>query len=163
MCEQLENPSGVRATTEGQTGDDEKLSLDPTVTGSATGTGGGGAAAQAATAAAAGHAMATATVANALGSPTQKKFTREVPNRCRVLKGVDPEPEQLAAKIEVLEERLNDKKEQLLEKELVLDEVTSLSDKLRLQASEQRELTLELAKKVNEFQARIRATNRMCF
>ncbi len=56
--------------------------------------------------------------------------------------------------------RLNDKKEQLLEKELVLDEVTSLSDKLRLQASEQRELTLELAKKVNDYQARIRAINR---
>ena len=37
--------------------------------------------------------------------------------------GMDPEPEQLAAKIEVLEERLHDKKEQLLEKELVLDAV----------------------------------------
>jgi hypothetical protein len=43
--------------------------------------------------------------------------------RCRHLKGVDPAPDQLVAKIEVLEERLNDKKEQLLEKELVLDEV----------------------------------------
>lgn len=80
--------------------------------------------------------------------------------RSRILKGMDPEPEQLAAKIEVLEERLNDKKEQLLEKELVLDEVSSLSDKLRMQAAETRGSTLELAKKVNEVRASIRAVTR---
>lgn len=80
--------------------------------------------------------------------------------RCRKLKGMDPEPEQLATKIEVLEERLNDKKEQLLEKELVLDEVTSLSDKLRMQAAERRHGTLDIAKKVNEYQAKIRAITR---
>lgn len=82
------------------------------------------------------------------------------PPRCRKLGGMDPETEQLAAKIEVLEERLNDKKEQLLEKELVLDEVTGLSDKLRMQAAESRGPTLELAKKVNEYQAKIRGTTR---
>lgn len=67
---------------------------------------------------------------------------------------MDPEPEQLAEKIEALEERLNDKKEQLLEKDLVrcanllvqsqfifthrqqvLEEVTELSDKLKLQGN----------------------------
>jgi hypothetical protein len=37
----------------------------------------------------------------------------------------------LDAKIHVLEERLNNKKEQLLEKELILDEITNLSEKLR--------------------------------
>jgi len=31
----------------------------------------------------------------------------------------------------VLEERLNSKKEELLEKELILDEVTTLAEKLR--------------------------------
>jgi len=82
------------------------------------------------------------------------------PPRCRKLGGMDPETEQLAAKIEVLEERLNDKKEQLLEKELVLDEVTGLSDKLRMQAAESRGPTLDLAKKVNEYQAKIRGTTR---
>jgi len=80
--------------------------------------------------------------------------------RSRLLKGMDPEPEQLAAKIEVLEERLNDKKEQLLEKELVLDEVSSLSDKLRMQAAETRGSTLDLAKKVNEIRSKIRHTTR---
>ena len=55
-----------------------------------------------------------------------------------------------------LEERLNDKKEQMLEKELVLEEVSSLADRLRKQAADGREDTLELANKVNEFQSRIR-------
>ena len=55
---------------------------------------------------------------------------------------------------------LNDKKEQLLEKELVLDEVSSLSDKLRMQAAETRGSTLDLAKKVNEIRSKIRNITR---
>lgn len=82
------------------------------------------------------------------------------PSRSRLLKGIDPDADQLTAKIDVLEERLNDKKEQLLEKELVLDEVTSLSDKLRIQAAETRGSTLELAKKINEVRAKIRHKTR---
>jgi hypothetical protein len=46
--------------------------------------------------------------------------------RWRKLEGKDPEPEDLAAKLQVLEERVNDKKEQLLEKDLVLEEVSNL-------------------------------------
>ena len=80
--------------------------------------------------------------------------------RWRELGGDDPDAEQLAAKIQVLEERLNEKKEQLLEKELVLEEVTALSDKLRTQANEGRTDTLKLAKRVNEFQARIKEVTR---
>ena len=80
--------------------------------------------------------------------------------RWRELKGEDPDSEQLSAKIQVLEERLNEKKEQLLEKELVLEEVTALSDKLRSQANEGRTDTLALAKRVNEFQARIKEVTR---
>lgn len=41
--------------------------------------------------------------------------------------------EELSAKIQQLEERLNDKKEALLEKELILEEITNLSNKLRSQ------------------------------
>lgn len=52
-------------------------------------------------------------------------------DRWRDLGGEDPDEEALDAKISVLEERLNSKKEQLLEKELVLDEVTNLTDKLK--------------------------------
>ncbi len=60
----------------------------------------------------------------------------------------------------VLEDRLNVKKEQLLEKELVLEEVGSLSERLRFQAVEGREETLDIAKTVNEFQARIKKVTR---
>jgi len=80
--------------------------------------------------------------------------------RWRKLEGKDPEPEDLAAKLQVLEERLNDKKEQLLEKDLVLEEVTNLANRLRKQALEGREDTLELAKRVNDFQSRIKSTTR---
>jgi chromosome segregation ATPase len=80
--------------------------------------------------------------------------------RWRALPGEDADVETLNAKIQVLEERLNDKKEALLEKELVLEEVTALSDKLRAQASDGRDDTLKLAKRVNEFQARIKEVTR---
>ena len=43
---------------------------------------------------------------------------------------------------------MSDKKEALLEKELVLEEVVSLTKKLRKQASDGRQETLELSKKV---------------
>lgn len=80
--------------------------------------------------------------------------------RWRALEGDDPDEDQLSTKLTFLESRYNKKKEQLLEKELVLEEVTSLSNKLRAQASERRGETLELAKKVNEFQAKIKDTTR---
>ena len=49
----------------------------------------------------------------------------------RDLGGDDPDGEALSAKIQVLEERLNNKKENLLEKELVFEEVSNLAEKLR--------------------------------
>eukprot|EP00743_Colponemidia_sp_Colp-15_P002127 GILK01002309.1.p1 GENE.GILK01002309.1~~GILK01002309.1.p1 ORF type:complete len:926 (-),score=268.21 GILK01002309.1:247-3024(-) len=80
--------------------------------------------------------------------------------RWRKLGGEDPDAEALQAKLQILEERLNDKKEALLEKELVLEEVTSLADKLRRQALDGRQGTLALAEKVNDFQARIKDLTR---
>ncbi|EGZ30262.1 hypothetical protein PHYSODRAFT_477524 [Phytophthora sojae] len=81
-------------------------------------------------------------------------------DRWRALGGEDPDEEQLSAKLAYLEERYHHKKEQLLEKELVLEEVTGLSNKLRSQASARRGETLELAKRVNDFQGRIKETTR---
>lgn len=51
-------------------------------------------------------------------------------------------------------------KEALLEKELILDEITNLSEKLRSQALEGRQSSLELSEKVNEFQARLKDLTR---
>ena len=78
----------------------------------------------------------------------------------RSLGGEDPDRTQLASKIEALQEILNDKKEQMLEKDLVLEEVATLSDKLRTNAAEGHEQTLELSKKMNEYQANIRSITR---
>merc|ERR1719274_198377 len=78
----------------------------------------------------------------------------------RQLQGEDPDTEALRAKIQVLEERLNDKKEGLLEKELILEEVTALLDKLRQQAVDGRQGTMELSQKVNVFQSRIKDMTR---
>merc|ERR1719158_2010612 len=78
----------------------------------------------------------------------------------RKLGGEDLDAETLHAKIQLNEERLNDKKEALLEKELILEEVTALSDKLRQQAIDGRQGTLDLSQKVNLFQARIKDMTR---
>ncbi len=48
-----------------------------------------------------------------------------------------------------LHERLDKKEDCLLEKHLILEEIASLSDRLRNQAAEGREDTLELAQKVS--------------
>lgn len=76
------------------------------------------------------------------------------------LGGEDLDRPRLRSKLQNLEERLNDKKEALLEKELILEEVTALSDKLRQQASEGRQDTMELSQKVNVFQSRIKEVTR---
>lgn len=70
------------------------------------------------------------------------------------LKGEDPDQDALQAKIQVLEERLNNKKEALLEKELVYEEVSNLAEKLRTQALDGRKTTLEINEKINEYRAR---------
>ena len=72
----------------------------------------------------------------------------------------DPEMEPLKAKILVLEERLNNKKEQLLEKELVCEEVSNLAEKLRKQALDGRQETLEVAEHIMECKARTTAITR---
>ena len=76
--------------------------------------------------------------------------------RWRPLDGTDLDLEQLVAKIKVLEDRLDQKREQLLEKELILEEVTSLTDKLRTQAVNKRDAAKVLADQLNELHGRIR-------
>ena len=80
--------------------------------------------------------------------------------RWRPLDGEDPDLEQLVAKIKVLDDRLDMKREQLLEKELVLEEVTSLTERLRGQASSKRDVAKSMADQLNELQARIRDTTK---
>jgi chromosome segregation ATPase len=81
-------------------------------------------------------------------------------SRWREIPGEDPDPEALKAKIQVLEERLNSKKESLLEKELILDEVTNISENLRKQSIDKRRPTLIITKRVNELQAKLKDITR---
>lgn len=58
----------------------------------------------------------------------------------------------LQKKHQQLEQRVASVNERLMEKELILEEVTELSNKLRRQALNGRDFTLALAKKVNQYQ-----------
>jgi hypothetical protein len=80
--------------------------------------------------------------------------------RFRLLEGEDPDVDTLGAKIAVLEARLDEKKSLLLEKELVLEEVTTLTQKLKNRAGDGRGETLRLSAKVNDCQGRIRDVTR---
>ncbi|XP_070559070.1 coiled-coil domain-containing protein 146-like [Ptychodera flava] len=80
--------------------------------------------------------------------------------RVRLLEGRDLSPAELNNKIEELEIRLSEKEEQLLEKDLVFEQVSRLSDRVRNKAESGKLDTLNLAKKVNEFQAKIKEVTR---
>lgn len=80
--------------------------------------------------------------------------------RWRPLEGEDPTFEQLTAKIKTLEGRLDGKREQLLEKELILEEVTTLTNRLRGQAVSRRDSAKVLVDKLNDYQVKIRDTTR---
>ncbi|GAA6086834.1 coiled-coil domain-containing protein 146 [Tachysurus ichikawai] len=76
--------------------------------------------------------------------------------RLRELSGEDPSPTELIKKIEHLEMQLAAREAQLLEKELIYEQVIRMSQHLRTKADNGKEDTLRLAKKVNEFQSRIK-------
>ncbi|XP_041349849.1 coiled-coil domain-containing protein 146-like [Gigantopelta aegis] len=80
--------------------------------------------------------------------------------RVRYLEGKDPTPAEILTKVEELEMRLAEKEEHLLEKDLIFEQVQRLADRIRHKAEVGKEDTLELAKKVNEVQSRIKETTR---
>lgn len=77
-------------------------------------------------------------------------------DRWRPLEGSDPDIEQLISKIQVLESRLDKKREIVLEKELILEEITTLTEKLRNQAVTKRENAKLLADELNDLHGKIR-------
>jgi hypothetical protein len=77
-------------------------------------------------------------------------------NRWRPLDGDDATIEQLISKIHLLEERLDLKREQLLEKDLILEEVTTLTERLKSQALKKKESSKSMADELNSLQSRIR-------
>lgn len=77
-------------------------------------------------------------------------------NRWRPLDGDDCESEQLASKILSLEDRLDKKREKLLEKQMLFEEINSMSEKLKYQALNQRDSSKRLSDQLNSIQNKIR-------
>lgn len=76
--------------------------------------------------------------------------------RWRPLDGIDDLPEEVVSKLAVFENRVDLKREQLLEKELVLEEITALTEKLKEQATVKRDSAKDIADKLNSMQHKIR-------
>lgn len=80
--------------------------------------------------------------------------------RWRPLEGSDLDVAQLDDKLALLEVKINEKRAQLLEKDIIFEEVFSLTTKLSAQASTKREVTKSLSDQLNELQCRIRDTSK---
>eukprot|EP01041_Mallomonas_annulata_P000698 gene698-1337_t len=76
--------------------------------------------------------------------------------RWRAIEGEDAGAEALETKMNVLEEMLNKKRAQILEKGLVLEEVVALTERLRGQALYRRDNAKSMAEQLNDLQTRIR-------
>ncbi|CAF1224474.1 unnamed protein product, partial [Didymodactylos carnosus] len=82
------------------------------------------------------------------------------PERVRFLDGEDDSPEVIMKKLEQLESRLAVKEEQSLEKDLILEQVSRLIERLSSKAEAGKDDTLALAKKVNDLQNKIKDITR---
>lgn len=80
--------------------------------------------------------------------------------RWRQLPGDVPEEDELKEQLKQIDEQLNAKKESLMEKNLILQEITKSSDKLRKLAISGREHIFDLSLGLNQIQAKIRSENR---
>lgn len=71
------------------------------------------------------------------------------------LEGYDADSDRLSEQVTALEERLNEKREKLLERELVLEELNSLSENLNEKAMEGKQTTNERVDQVHSLQSRL--------
>ncbi|KAI9089460.1 hypothetical protein DFS34DRAFT_639300 [Phlyctochytrium arcticum] len=91
-----------------------------------------------------------------VGEMSKVMETPEEPGRTRDLGGNDPSQSELMGKIQHVEELLAEKEERILERDLVLEEVTTLTDRLRRQTLDGRSESYEVAGKVNDLSKRIK-------
>ncbi|KAM9245626.1 LOW QUALITY PROTEIN: coiled-coil domain-containing protein 146 [Leptosomus discolor] len=77
-------------------------------------------------------------------------------SRKRDLGGKDPSPPELLKKIEQLEVELVQKEKKLLETELLYEHISRLTDRIRAMAGNGKQDTLQLAKRTNELQKKIK-------
>lgn len=90
----------------------------------------------------------------------QEMENPDEPKRSRNLEGEDPTPESLSKKIEKMELLLSTQEEKILEKDLVLDEVASLTERLQQQTNETKDETYHTTKEINELTKKIKNLTR---
>lgn len=81
-------------------------------------------------------------------------------SRWEVLDGKIPDAEEIAIKMGFIEERLSKGKTCLLEKEIMIEEVDQRITNLRDKINREKEQTIPLTCKVNEFEGKIKQLNR---
>ncbi|XP_051889998.1 coiled-coil domain-containing protein 146 isoform X2 [Pristis pectinata] len=81
-------------------------------------------------------------------------------NRARILGGDDPSFEEVNKRVNEMELKLARKEEQLLEKDLILEQVARLTEQISVKVMNGKQDTLALAKKVNEIQGKIKDVTR---
>ncbi|KAM5173074.1 coiled-coil domain-containing protein 146 [Mantella aurantiaca] len=84
----------------------------------------------------------------------------EKTTRIRMLEGKDLSQQELLKRTEELELRLIEKEENLMEKDFLYEQISKLSDRIRIKAENGKEDTLTCAKKMNELQNKIKDTTR---
>ncbi|KAF6250573.1 hypothetical protein COO60DRAFT_1681477 [Scenedesmus sp. NREL 46B-D3] len=95
-----------------------------------------------------------------LGDALEDPSNAATAARVRLLGGRIPEKDELVAKLQSLEERLSMQHDSLGEKQLVLGEVTHLTDSLRGTAAEGRATGAQLAAAANAYQGKLRGVTR---
>lgn len=76
------------------------------------------------------------------------------------LGGEDMDVEEMMLKISVLQKRLDEKREQILQRELVIEEIAMSIEKMKLQMAENKDTSIASAATVNQLQGRIRETTK---
>ncbi|KAJ3073973.1 hypothetical protein HDU98_000197 [Podochytrium sp. JEL0797] len=84
----------------------------------------------------------------------------ENPDRCNDLKGVDDNQSELLEKITRLELMLAEKEERLLEKDLLLEEVSTLTSRLKKQTIDGRMESYDVATRLNDLSKKIKHSTR---
>ncbi|KAI8998429.1 hypothetical protein BC832DRAFT_235383 [Gaertneriomyces semiglobifer] len=96
------------------------------------------------------------TVKRHVAELSERMESPHMEGRTRDLGGADPGQKQLNEKIQQLEEKLAEKEERLLEKDLILEEIMTLTDRLKRQTLDGRSGSNEVSGKVNDLSKRIK-------
>lgn len=82
------------------------------------------------------------------------------PERIRFLDGIEETTEDVMKKLETLEEKLAKVEEKCLEKDLILEQVSRLTERIESKVDSSKDDTLKLAKKINSIQSQIKDTTK---